>query len=151
MSMPDVRPRIIAQYAEWTALSALRSGAPIKSRRDVYTALRQVDFASLFDTALRPISAAEFNGWHASAVASLLASEPRLVVGWAAKIVNVYLKTRCYVGAQGRHQLSDVIHPPIDAGLWLGLEQRFGDHPDILTASNCVRRIKDITEYACYE
>jgi hypothetical protein len=38
--MSDVRPAIIATYAEWTAMSALRSGAPIKSRRDVYTALR---------------------------------------------------------------------------------------------------------------
>jgi hypothetical protein len=30
-----VRQQIIQTYAEWTAMSALRSGAPIKSRRDV--------------------------------------------------------------------------------------------------------------------
>jgi hypothetical protein len=47
--MSEVRKAIIAAYAEWTAMSALRSGAPIKSRRDVYTALRGVDFAVLFD------------------------------------------------------------------------------------------------------
>ena len=50
--MSNVREAIIATYAEWTAMSALRSGAPIKSRRDVYTALGSVDFAVLFNYAL---------------------------------------------------------------------------------------------------
>ena len=59
--MGDVRSQIIAQYAEWTTLSALRSGAPIKSRRDVYTAIRRVDFQHLFDKALGPISGSTFN------------------------------------------------------------------------------------------
>lgn len=148
--MPDVRPQIIAQYAEWTALSALRSGAPIKSRRDVYTAIRGVDFESLFDRTLGPINGATFNDWHAREVLGLIRRERRLSVGWAAKIINVYLKTRCYIGAQGRHHLNEAIHPPIDAGLWLGLRRRFGDRSDILDRSNCVERIKDITEYDCY-
>ena len=39
--MSEIRKTIIATYAEWIAMSALRSGAPIKSRRDVYTALRR--------------------------------------------------------------------------------------------------------------
>jgi hypothetical protein len=146
----DVRPRIIAQYAEWTALSALRSGAPIKSRRDVYTAIRGVDFESLFDKAMGPISGREFNGWHARELDGLLCRDRRLSVGWAAKIINVYLKTRCYIGAQGRHHLSEAIHPPIDAGLWLGLRRHFGDRSDILERSNCVERIKDIADYNCY-
>ncbi len=107
------RPRIIAQYAEWTTMSALRSGAPIKSRRDVYTALRQVDFAPLFDKSMGPISRVAFDEWHADAVGRLCSVDSRLTVGWAAKMINVYLKTRCYIGAQGRHHLSDVIHPPI--------------------------------------
>jgi hypothetical protein len=148
--MPDMRPQIIAQYAEWTALSALRSGAPIKSRRDVYTAIRLIDFTKLFERGRGPISAAEFNGWHAGAVADLIAGQPRLSVGWAAKILNVYLKTRCYIGAHGRHHLNEAIHPPIDAGLWLGLRRRFSGLPDILERSNCVVRIKDITDYSCY-
>lgn len=145
------KAQIIAQYAEWTALSALRSGAPIKSRRDVYTAIRCIDFARLFDKSHGPIAAREFNAWHAQAVADLIEIDPRLTIGWAAKIVNVYLKTRCYIGAQGRHHLSEAIHPPIDAGLWLGLRRRFANRPDILERSNCVTRIKDITEYSCYE
>ena len=66
------------------------------------------------------------------------------------EIINVYLKTRVYVGALGRRNLKEMIHPPVDAGLWLGLARRFPDRPDILERTNCVRRIKDITDYECY-
>jgi len=148
--MSDVRKAIIATYAEWTAMSALRAGAPIKSRRDVYTALRGVDFASLFDDALGPINRASFDALHAGAVHAMIEREPRLTVGWATKIINVYLKTRVYIGAQGRHHLKEMIHPPIDAGLWLGLARRFPDRPDILDRTHCVERIKDIVDYECY-
>jgi hypothetical protein len=148
--MSQVRATIIATYAEWTAMSALRSGAPIKSRRDVYTALRAVDFAVLFDDALGPISRTTFDAWHADAVHKLIEREPRLTVGWATKTINVYLKTRVYIGAQGRHHLKEMIHPPIDAGLWIGLARRFRDRPDILECTNCVNRIKDIVDYDCY-
>jgi hypothetical protein len=148
--MTDVRERIVATYAEWTALSALRSGAPIKSRRDVYTVIRQFDFAPLFDADLGPINRSTFDAWHAQAVKATIARERRLNVGWAAKIINVYLKTRVYIGAQGRHHLREVIHPPLDAGLWLGLRRRFANRPDILEHTNCVKRIKDINDYECY-
>lgn len=148
--MSEVRKTIIATYAEWTAMSALRSGAPIKSRRDVYTALRGVDFAVLFDDALGPINRTAFDAWHAQAVQDMIEREPRLTVGWAAKIINVYLKTRAYIAAQGRHHLKEMIHPPIDADLWLGLERQFANRPDILQRTNCVRRIKDIVDYQCY-
>jgi hypothetical protein len=148
--MSEVRKAIIATYAEWTAMSALRSGAPIKSRREVYTAIRGVDFAVLFDNALGPINRTTFDAWHAHAVQEMIKHEPRLTVGWATKIINVYLKTRVYIGAQGRHHLKEMIHPPIDAGLWLGLKRRFADRPDILERTNCVSRIKDIVDYECY-
>lgn len=146
----DVRKDIIATYAQWTAMSALRSGAPIKSRRDVYTALRAVDFDLLFADSLGPINRTTFDAWHANAVRTLIKRDPRLTVGWATKIINVYLKTRVYIGAQGRHHLKEMIHPPIDAGLWKGLARQFRDRPDILARSNCVNRIKDITDYKCY-
>ena len=148
--MDHIRSQIIAQYAEWTALSALRSGAPIKSRRDVYSVIRRIPFDALFAKELGPISGSEFNEWHSQAIATMIQGQRRLTVGWAAKIVNVYLKTRCYIGAQGRHHLSEAIHPPIDSGLWLGLSRRFADRPDILERSNCVGRIKDIVDYDCY-
>ncbi len=43
-----------------------------------------------------------------------------------------------------------MIHPPIDAGLWLGLERKFTDRPDIIERTHCVSRIKDIVDYECY-
>ena len=148
--MTEVRKAIIATRAEWAAMSTPRSGAPVKSRRDVYTALRGVDFAVLFANALGPINRGTFEAWHADAVHAMIEREPRLTVGWAAKIINVYLKTRVYIGAQGRHHLKEMIHPPIDAGLWLGLARRFPDRPDILERTNCVSRIKDILDYERY-
>jgi len=148
--MSDVRSSIIATYAEWTAMSALRSGAPIKSRRDVYSVLRGVDFDPLFALELGPINRKTFDEWHASNVHNMIEREPRLTVGWATKIINVYLKTRAYIGAQGRHHLKEMIHPPIDSGLWLGLSRRFSNRPDILDRTNCVSRIKDIIDYDTY-
>jgi hypothetical protein len=149
--MSQVRDVIITTYAEWTALSATRSGAPIKSRQDVYTAIRGVNFAPLFDITRGPIDRSEFDTWHETAVRDLLERDSRLSVGWATKIINVYLKTRVYVGGQGRQHLKEMVHPPIDAGLWLGLKRRFADHrPDILERTHCVKQIKDIVDYDCY-
>ena len=81
---------------------------------------------------------------------AMVEREPRLTVGWAAKILNVYLKTRVYIGGQGRHHLKEMIHPPIDAGLWLGLKRKFPGRTDILDRTHCVSRIKDIADYDCY-
>ena len=152
--MNVARDGIVATFAEWTAMSALRSGAPIKSRHDVYTAIHGINpkFEVLFDEARGPINRATFDTWHADAVQSLIRREPRLKrqVGWASKIINIYLKTRVYVGAQGRPHLSEVIHPPIDAGLWVGLKRRFPNRPDIIERTNCVERIKNIVDYECY-
>ena len=73
--MRNVRKVIIATYAEWTAMSALRSGAPIKSRHDVYTAIRGVDFEVLFADSLGPINRATFDAWHAAAVQAMIEQE----------------------------------------------------------------------------
>jgi hypothetical protein len=146
----DVRTQIVSTYAEWTALSALRSGSLVKSRQSVYRAIRGLDFSSLFDSGLGPFHQPEFDSWHRDTVEKLQEREPRLNVGWAAKIVNVYLKTRVYVGGQGRLNLAELIHPPIDAGLWKGLKRRFQDHPEILVQTHRVNRIKSIDTYECY-
>ena len=146
----DPRSAIIATYAEWTAMSALRSSAPIRSRNDVYRALRAVNFKVLFDTRLGPISRGTFDEWHEEAVGLMLERESRLTVGWATKILNVYLKTRAYVAFEGRRNLIEMIHPPIDAGLWLGLSRQFAGQPEILSMTNCVSRIKGIVDYDCY-
>jgi hypothetical protein len=146
----EPRAAIIATYAEWTAMSALRASAPIRSRSDVYRALRAVNFKVLFDTGLGPIGRDDFDEWHEEAVRMMLVREPRLTVGWATKILNVYLKTRVYVAAEGRQNLMDMIHPPIDGGLWLGLSRQFAGQPEILAMTNCVSRIKGIVDYDCY-
>jgi hypothetical protein len=69
----SVRAGIIETYAQWTALSALRSGAPIKSRQDVYSALRSVDFDPLFDLERGAVAREEFDSWHQAAVEHLIA------------------------------------------------------------------------------
>jgi hypothetical protein len=46
--------------------------------------------------------------------------------------------------------LNEAIHPPIDAGLWLGLRRKFSDRSDILNRTHCVQKIKDIVDYATY-
>jgi hypothetical protein len=146
-----VREQIIEDYAQWTVLSALRVGSPIRSRVAVYATVRAVDFGPLFEGALGPIDQTEFDNWHRSTNDAMRQRDPKLTVGWASKMLNVYLKTRGYVAAQGRTGLSDVLHPPIDAGLWLGLRRRFRQRPDILADTHCVQQIADIREYDCYE
>src|SRR5262249_36310838 len=81
---------------------------------------------------------------------SMRAGDRRLVVGWAAKLVNVYLKTAGYVGRLGRPGLAESLHPPIDAALWAGLAARFRDRPEIRDEVCCVRRIKDVKDYSTY-
>jgi hypothetical protein len=71
-------------------------------------------------------------------------------IGWGVKLINVYLKTAAYVGNLGRPGLRSALHPPIDAGLWEGLAEKFRGWPDILNKVCCVRRIKDITDYSTY-
>ncbi len=148
--MTETRLKIVRAYARWTALSALRSGAPVKSREAIYPLLRTRLFLRLEDAALGSVTKREFDAWHERACAAII-REPRLQVGWAAKLLNVYLKTFAYVGRAGRPGLAAVLHPPIDAGLWLGLKCRFAvKRPDILELTHCVKRIKNIADYACY-
>jgi hypothetical protein len=64
--------------------------------------------------------------------------------GWAAKILNIYLKTFAYVGDGGRPNLRPVLHPPIDGGLWRGVRQRFCGCRNILDRTHCVQSIAAI-------
>ena len=95
------------------------------------------------------ISALEFDAWHEKETRALSDRQPkpRLQIGWSAKLINVYLKTAAYVGELGREGLRDVLHPPIDGGLWSGLQERFEGRPDILEKACCVKAIKDIDDY----
>jgi hypothetical protein len=145
----DVRRGIVLDYAKWTALSALRSGAPIKSRADVYPLLDAVAFGEVLRPG-PPITAGEFDAWHESQTLALCGRDRRLPVGWGVKLVNVYLKTAAFVGDLGRPRLRDALHPPIDSGLWAGLAEAFRGRAEILAEVRAVRRIREITDYATY-
>ena len=152
--MKDYRRQIILDYAKWTALSALRSGTPagFKARKDVYPQLDKIAFSDVLSSH-RAISASEFNAWHERETEALCARvpiNPRLPTGWSVKVINIFLKTTAYVGDIGRPGLREALHPPIDGGLWEGIEARFTRRSDILDAALHVRRIKDIATYPIY-
>ena len=147
--MTEPSRQIVLAFAKWTALSALRSGAPIKSRMDIYRLLDAVAFAHVLQPG-PPISGADFDEWHERQTRDLCARDSRVPIGWGAKLINVFLKTATYVGDLGLPSLRDVLHPPIDAGLWAGIAERFPERRDILDDARCVLRIRDIVDYATY-
>jgi hypothetical protein len=156
MNEAQSRRAIIMTYAGWTALSALRSGSPIKSRADIYPILAMVNFGAMLAPDAPAVLAAEFSDWHRAATSQIQAAKAMLVVGWATKLINVYLKTAAYVGDLGRPGLRELIHPPIDSGLWDGLERwiisREGPrNVTLLRKTHVVRQIKLIRDYATYE
>ncbi len=147
----DTREKIITTYAEWIAFSGTRSGCPLKSREDVYPLIREPNYNQIFWGAT-PITKAEFGNWHQKSIEIIVAkSEKRLSVGWAVKLVNLYLKTMVYVSGYGRPELVKWIHPPIDSGLWQGIEEAYKEQKDILTKTHSKIKIKDIIEYADYQ
>ena len=151
ISLQSESPRhlIIKEFAAWTALSALRSGSPVKDRVRVYGIIHRIDFDEVLSGS-RPISQAEFNTWHKQVV-EVIATELSLCVGWCVKIVNVYLKTTSYVGDLGRPGLREVIHPPIDGILWKAVEKGYAGNQNILSLTHSKRLIRDIKTYADYQ
>jgi hypothetical protein len=147
--MTTHRTKITHDFSRWTALSALRSGAPIKSRAAIYPLLSIGRFAPVLEGETT-IERKEFDAWHAETVRTLCESQPALCVGWAAKLVNVYLKTAVYLGGLGRPGLSESLHPPIDGGLWSGLAREFREVPEVFGRSHVATRIKDIRSYETY-
>lgn len=106
--------------------------------------LSVVDFSTVLDSSKGPITAAEFAAWHEASTEAILATN-RMAneYGWAAKALNIYLKTTTYIGGIGRQGLITHLHPPIDSGIWDGLLQRFGGHP-ALAATHQVQSINGI-------
>ena len=43
----------------------------------------------------------EFNNYHEENTKSIVELDSRLPVGWATKLINIYLKTRAYIGKEG--------------------------------------------------
>ena len=138
---------ITHEYAQWCVRSALNSGKDhIKSKEDVYAALDSIDFQYLFDTGRGTIDQRKFNDWHRTSVDNLIKKyEPRLNIGWAAKMIAIYFKTTCYIGGFGRNHLAVVIHPPIDNVLIENLQKQFRSFPDIIQGLRSFRKIGDMS------
>jgi hypothetical protein len=46
-------------------------------------------------------------------------------MGWAAKLVNLILKVRVYIGSEGHDGLRKYLHPPIDNQLIQAIRQKY--------------------------
>ena len=149
--MPQ-RQTILSTYSQWTAHSALRSGAPIKSRNDVNKLIEKIDFDPILDTTRARISQDEFEVWHKSVLDMLVIETTKLnnQYGWAAKIVNVYLKTYCYVGDGGRENIRNCLHPPFATDLWSCVFNRFYGNQSIINDTHKVTSIKAINTHEKY-
>ena len=118
------RDKIMHEFAKWTAFKSKRGTDAPGKEPEIFPALDSVDWCTVLQESRGPITSAEFNCWHKSEAESLAKRvietvskrlpQPQFSIGWAAKLINVYLKTRCYVGNDGREGIRDVMHPPID-------------------------------------
>ena len=144
------REKIIRDFAEWTVISAVQSKCPIKSREKVYPLLRMLDYNIIFKG--ERISNDEFNEWHKRSTTTICdATQNILPVGWAVKYINIYLKTRVYIGNEGRSDLVKWIHPPIDGRLWKGIKENYKSNPNIIRKTHIVKQIQDIKTYEQYK
>lgn len=149
----NARTTILTSYAEWTVLSALRSRAPIKNRNDVYGLIAKLMFDEVINKSHGPIQQREFDAWHRRTLNGIVLGHSRMAnqYGWAAKIVNVYLKTYCYVADGGREGIRNCLHPPIDSGLWKGVRRNFKHDNKTLADIQRVKTIAAIDSYEKYE
>lgn len=146
---PNHRFKITEEYAKWTALSATRSGCPLKSKRDVYGLIEQIDFNTII-CGSNPVKEIEFHEWHKRNTEKLNGIRSELRIGWATKIINIYLKTTTYIGSIGRPKLVNWIHPPIDSGLWKGISEKYSKETQIIEKTHFKTKIKDIKSYEDY-
>lgn len=116
------RKIIIQNYSIWTAYSAARVGCPFRGKalgmklKELLVDSGQIERISGVD----PISNEEFSQWHKDMVTTLSEiknkkSRKKIEIGWAAKILNVFLKTYAYVGDRGRPNIRSFLHPPLDS------------------------------------
>ncbi|NPV14398.1 hypothetical protein HPY86_05650 [candidate division WOR-3 bacterium] len=141
-----VREKIVGTFAEWAAVSATRSGCPIKKTEKVYDLINIPNYEEILD---KRITRKKFDNWHKESAEKIVRKARqkfniRLSFGWAAKLINVYLKTRVYIGGEGRRDLVKWIHPPIDNGLFEGIKEKYGENDVIMGEKNRVKAIKDI-------
>ena len=145
------REKIINDFAEWAAFSSTRSGCPVKSRDEIYPLIRIPDYKKILDD--DNIAEKSFNQWHRENIEKIINDKvgKRLSIGWAAKLINVYLKTTVYIAGEGRPNLVKFIHPPIDGILWKNIKSEYGDKLEIIEKTHVVTTIKGINKYTIYE
>jgi len=142
------RSEIVRDFARWVAYCSV---AAVADEGEVYAALDRVDFGALFDRERGGVSAAEFAAWHRAATETASRAAPSLNAGYAAKMINEYLKTRCYVGGFGRDGLADAIHPPIDDGLIAGLRKNLSARAELRDDLASVPSMERMNGYGEYE
>ncbi|AXE19325.1 hypothetical protein DR864_17000 [Runella rosea] len=108
------------------------------------------DYNQIFDGA-QPITKREFEDWHRQTVLEMILEKPNLSVGWAAKVLNYFLKTTVNVAGFGRPDLIKWIHPLVDKGLWEGIEDAYKGRRDILEKTHYRQKVKDIVTYNDYQ
>ncbi len=123
MAVQEIRNTIISKFARWAAASAARQGPRHLRGRKWYTHLDQVDLDDLL-TMGTPVSNAAFLAWHQREVQGL-AGRAGVEIGWAAKMVNMFLKIHVYIAGRGDGSLLAVIHPPIDNDLLDAIRREF--------------------------
>ena len=142
------RDAITRDFARWVAYCSV---SHIADEGEFYAALDRVDFSPLFDRQRGRATAAEFAAWHRDAAHRVTRAAPRLNIGYAAKAINEYLKTRCYIGGCGRDGLADAIHPPIDDGLIAGLRKKLSARAELRDALASIPDMARMDDYADYE
>ncbi len=99
------------------------------------------DYTQIFDGDC-PITKPEFEAWHQRTVLEMIVEMPNVSVGWAAKVLNFFLKTTVNVAGFGRPDLFKWI-PGVDKGLW---PDAYKDQ-DILEKTHYRQKVKDIVTY----
>ena len=146
-----VKQDIINTFCEWTAFSSTRSGAPLKSRIDVYPLIRLPRYDEILSGDI--IDLKEFEDWHTKSVNEICTSRSEMNIGWAVKLINVYLKGKVYIAGEGREGLAGLIHPPIDGGLWNGIKKycTSNNHKNIMKKTHTVTTISGIKSVETYK
>lgn len=149
LNLSNGRHLIIKNYARWCAFSSTRSGSPLKSRADIYPLIDTPEYDKVLK-GYSPITKQEFNQWHEKSVLEIYLARPEMCIGWAAKLVNVYLKTMVYLASIGRPGLPQHVHPPIDGALLDGIREKYKGNDAIMSKTHSVKKIKDIKTYVQY-
>jgi hypothetical protein len=120
----------------------------MKSAERLRNRLAKVELGKLYGT--DTITRDEFDGWHKRNCLRLRDSGLH-PVGWAAKLLNVYLKTLVYVGGYGRRDLVNWLHPPVDNILIKRLKEECA-RKDVSVPKSLDdwTRIKDVRTYDGY-